>query len=112
MDNPRDRNDETSSHTLSTEPIRLQQLHAAPCNGNRTTSSLARYSTHIEEKESDVEKDLSNGDVDESAATEKIEVKKEAQETAALNEKEKDPNLVGWEGMPASSLDSTVRITN
>ncbi|KAL2045924.1 hypothetical protein ABVK25_011945 [Lepraria finkii] len=101
VDNPGDQSDENSSHTLSTEPVRLQQLHATPGNGDQTTSSSsARQSTHIEEKELDVEKGMSNGeDVDKSAATEKIEVKKEAQNTAGmLNEKDKDSNLIGWEG--------------
>ena len=113
VDSPGDQSDENSSHTLSTEPVRLQQLHAAPGNGDQTTSSFsARQSIHIEEKELDVEKGMSNGeDVDKSAATEKIEVKKEAQNTAGmLNEKDKDSNVIGWEGMVASSPDLTVQV--
>lgn len=69
-------------------------------NGDQTTSSSAKESTHLEDQDS--EKGISNGeDVNNSAAAEK-----KAQNTAVLpNEKEKDPNLVGWEGMIASSLD-------
>ncbi|RQM04528.1 hypothetical protein DH86_00004445 [Scytalidium sp. 3C] len=101
MDHPGDRNEETSSHTLLTEPVRLEHLHTAFDNGDQTTSSSAKQSTHIEDKESDGEKGISNGeDVDYSAAAESIESKKEeTQNTAVMpNEKENDPNLVGWEG--------------
>jgi hypothetical protein len=114
MDHPGDRNEETSSHTLLTEPVRLEQLHTAFDNDDQTTSSSAKQSTHIEDKESDVEKGISNGeDVDNSAAAENIESKKEeAQNTAVMpNEKEKDPNLVGWEGLVASSPDVQINPT-
>ena len=114
MDRPGDQSDENSSHTLSTEPVRLQQLHTALGNGNQTTSSSATQSTHIEDKESDVEKGIHNGeDVDNSAAAENIEDKKEeVQNTIVMpNEKEKDPNLIGWEGMVASSPDGQVNTT-
>ena len=114
MDHPGHQSDEHSSHTLLTEPVRLQQLHTALANGDQTTSSSATQSTHIEDKESDVEKGISNGeDVDNSAAAEKIEgEKEEAQNTAVMpDEKEKDPNLIGWEGMVASSPDVQVNPT-
>lgn len=114
MDHPGHQSDENSSHTLLTEPVRLQQLHTALANGDQTTSSSATQSTHIEDKESDVEKGISNGeDVDNSAAAEKIEgEKEEAQNTAVMpDEKEKDPNLIGWEGMVASSPDVQVNPT-
>lgn len=115
MDNSGDQSDgnSSSSHTLSTEPLRLQQLHTAPNHGDQTTpSSSARQSTHIKEKQSDVEKGMSNGEIlDASAATEKLEVKKEARNTAAmLNEKDQDPNLMGWDGMVSSSPDLTMQV--
>ncbi|KUJ09204.1 MFS general substrate transporter [Mollisia scopiformis] len=90
-----------SSHTLLTEPARLEQRQTAFDNGDQMTSSSAKQSTHIDDKESDMEKGIFNGeDLDISAAAESIESKKEeAQNTAVMpNEKEKDPNLVGWEG--------------
>ena len=109
MDHLGQQSNENSSHTLLTEPVRLQQLHDALGNAGQTTStSSATQSTHIEDKEPDVEKGISNGDdMDDSAAGEKVEGKEEeAQNTAVMpNEKEKDPNLVGWEGMVASSPD-------
>ena len=115
MDHPRDQSDENSSHTLLTEPVRPQQLHTALGNGDQTTfSSSATQSTHIEDKGSDVEKGISNGeDVDNSAAAEKSKGKREeAQNTAVMpNEKEKDPNLIGWEGMVASSPNVQVNLT-
>ena len=115
VDNPGDQTDENSSHTLSTEPVRLLQLHTAPGNGGQTTpSSSATQSTHIPDKQSDVEKGISNGDdVDNSAATVKVEGKKEeAQNTIVIpNEKDKDPNLIGWEGMAVSSPDVQVNPT-
>ena len=114
MDHPGDQSDENFTNTLLTEPVRLQQLHTALGNGDQTTSSSATQSTHIEDKESDVEKGIHNGeDVDNSAAAEKIEGKKEeTQNTAVMPvEKEKDPNLVGWEGMVASSPDGQVNPT-
>lgn len=93
LDNSGDQSDgnSSSSHTLSTEPLRLQQqLNTAPNHG-----------THSEEKELDAEKGMSNGENgDASAATEKLEARKPAQNPAAMpNEKDKDPNLVGWDGM-------------
>jgi hypothetical protein len=105
MDHSGDRNEKTSSHTLLTEPARLEQLHTAFDNGDQTTSSSAKQSTHIDDKESDVEKSISNGeDVERSAA---------AQNTAVMpNEKEKDPNLIGWEGMVASSPDVQMNPTH
>lgn len=101
MDHSGDHSDEnSSSQTLSTEPVRFRQLQN-PSDGDQTTSSSASQSTHIKEKESDVEKGLSSGeDVDEPAATEKTKAKKENQKTAVMQEKkQQDPNLVGWEGM-------------
>lgn len=105
LDNSGDQSDgnySSSSHTLSTEPLRPQQhLHTAPNHG-----------THIKEKESDVEKGMSNGEnVDASAATEKLEVRKKAQNPATmLNEKDRDPNLIGWDGMVSSSPDLAMQV--
>ncbi|EPE28666.1 MFS general substrate transporter [Glarea lozoyensis ATCC 20868] len=101
MDHHGDRNEKTPSHTLLTESGRLEELHTVLDNGDETTSSSAKQSTHIGDKKSDVEKSISLGEyVDNSDVTEKIESKKgEAQNTAVMpNEQEKDPNLVGWEG--------------
>ena len=117
LDNSGDQSDgnSSSSHTLSlsTEALRLQHLHTAPNHGDETTpSSSARQSTHIKEKELDVEKGMSNGEnVDASAASEKLEVKKQAQNTAAtLNGKDQDPNLIGWDGMFSSSPDLAMQV--
>lgn len=55
---------------------------------------------------------MSNGEnLDASAATEKLGVKKQAQNTPAmLNEKIQDPNLVGWDGIVSSSLDLAMQV--
>ena len=104
----------SSSHTLSTEPLRhQQQLHTAPNHAHQPTPfSSASQSTHIKEKESDVEKAMSNGgNLDASAATEKLEVKQQAQNTPAmLNEKIQDPNLIGWDGIVSSSPDLAMQV--
>ena len=55
---------------------------------------------------------MSNGEnVDASAATEKLEVRKKAQNPATmLNEKDRDPNLIGWDGMVSSSPDLAMQV--
>ena len=110
---PGDQSDGGSSHTLSTEPGGLQHLHTPLGNSEQTTSSSTRQNTQIEEGASDVEKGISKGeDLDKPATTAKTEATKEAQNTTApQNEKEKDHNLIGWEGMGASSPYLTVLVT-
>jgi hypothetical protein len=114
MDHAGDRNEETSSHALLTEPVRIEQLHTAFDNGDQTTCSSTKQSTHIEYNESEVEKGISNGeDMDNSAAAENIErKKKETQNTVVMpNGKEKDLNLVGWEGLVALSPNVQIKQT-
>ena len=55
---------------------------------------------------------MSNGgNLDASAATEKREVKQQAQNTPAmLNEKIQDPNLIGWDGIVSSSPDLAMQV--
>lgn len=55
---------------------------------------------------------MSNGaNVDASAAAEKLEVEKKAQNPAAmLNGKAQDPNLIGWDGMLSSSPDLVMQV--
>ena len=89
-DDSGDHSDGNSSfaHKHSTEPLRLRQLHAAPNHADQTTPpSSTRQSTDIIENDSDV-----------------LEVRKGAEKTAAiLNEKDQDPNLIGWDGIFSSS---------
>ena len=81
--NSADHSDEnSSSHTLSTEPGKPQQLHTSPSDGNMT--SATQSTQHLNKKEVDMEKG-------------KEEPPKPA--PAMPNGKEKDPNVVGWEGM-------------
>lgn len=99
MAHSRDRNDETSSHTHLTDPVRLGQLHTTAFdNDDGSAPSSVEQSTHIDDKQEDVEG---------SAAAMNIGSKKEgAQNTAVMpGAQEKDANLVGWEGMVASSPD-------
>lgn len=104
MENRAHQGDENSSQPFATKPAKPYQLHTASSDGEETMfSSSARPSTHLKDNESDVEKGMPNGDgIDKSAATEKTEVNKATQSPPVMtNEKDKDPNLVGWDGMLA-----------
>lgn len=97
------KSDDPSSHTLTTEPKRQKQQHSAPAF--LTVSSSASDTTQYGEK--DLENGIHNGDADGPAAAENTEVKEEAQDTKLVEkEKEKDPNLIGWEGMMALAVNS------
>ena len=97
-DNSKSKSDDHSSHILATKPEWQKPQHAAPAF--HTISSSASDTTQFGEK--DLGKGIHNGDADGPAAVENTEVKEEAQDTNLVEkekEKEKDPNIIGWEGM-------------
>lgn len=102
-DDSKSKSDDPSSYALTTEPELQKQQHAP--SDFHTISSSASGTTQA--GEADLEKGIHNGDSDGPAAAENTEVKEEAQDTKLVEkEKEKDPNLIGWDGMMALAFNS------